>query len=211
MTHPEMIKAILFDMDGVLIDAREWHYLALNQALEKHGYTISLAEHEEIYDGLPTQKKLDMLTKHCGLNPDKHLEINKDKQRHTMDIAMKHLSPNLIHQELLRSLKQDGYKMAVCSNSIRSTIKSFLTQADIINYFDFYLSNEDVVSPKPDPEIYAKACMLMGLKPQECLVIEDNEKGISAAKGAGCPVLKVESPQEVYRDKLYSFLSLLNA
>jgi HAD superfamily hydrolase (TIGR01509 family) len=182
--------------------------LALNQALEKHGYTISLAEHEEIYDGLPTQKKLDMLTQHCGLNPEKHHEINADKQRYTMDIALQHLSPNINHKELLDSLRRDNYRMAVCSNSIRSTIKSFLTQAGIIDYFDFYLSNEDVISPKPNPEIYTKACTLMNLQPHECLVIEDNEKGVLAAKGAGCHVLKVDSPQEVSCENLYSFLGL---
>jgi len=81
-----MIKGIIFDLDGVLVDARELHYEALNRALESYQCTITRDEHLSTYDGLPTKKKLQLLTENKGLSPDVYNDIWKDKQAQTREI-----------------------------------------------------------------------------------------------------------------------------
>jgi beta-phosphoglucomutase len=204
-----MIKAVIFDMDGVLIEAKEWHYEALNKALNLFGYNISLAEHTQVYDGLPTKEKLKMLTQKGNLPEGLHSLINEMKQVYTMDIVNEKCRPTFLHRYALSSLKLDGYKLALCSNSIRDTIENMMKKARLIEYFDFMLSNQDVQKPKPHPEIYTKAIERMGLSPKECVVVEDNINGITAAKNAGANVFEVESVTDVTYDNIMNYIKAL--
>jgi beta-phosphoglucomutase len=192
-----LIKAIIFDMDGVLIDAKEWHYVALNRALAKFGYEISRHDHLVTYDGLPTRDKLHMLTLQDGLPLGLHSFINALKQKYTMQLIHEKCAPFYAHQYALSRLKSEGYLISVASNSIRSTIQSMMEQSQLIGYLDFFLSNEDVLNGKPDPEIYQSAISRHSLSPEQCLIVEDNPHGIAAAKAAGGHVLEVDSIREV--------------
>jgi HAD superfamily hydrolase (TIGR01549 family) len=185
------IKAILFDMDGVLIEAKDWHYEALNEALKLFGSEISLHDHLVTFDGLPTKDKLNMLTSVGKLPKELHPIINKMKQKHTMRMILNKCKPIFAHQYALSKLYSEGYKMAVCSNSIRKSVEVMIQQAGLDKYFEFYVSNEDVSKGKPDPEMYSKAISKMNLKPEECLILEDNENGVKAAKASGGHLLKI--------------------
>jgi len=185
------IKAILFDMDGVLIEAKDWHYEALNEALKLFGSEISLYDHLVTFDGLPTKDKLNMLTSVGKLPKELHPIINKMKQKHTMRMILNKCKPLFAHQYALSKLHSEGYKMAVCSNSIRKSVEVMIHQAGLDKYFEFYVSNEGVSKGKPDPEMYCKAMDKMNLKPEECLILEDNENGIKAAKASGGHLLKI--------------------
>jgi beta-phosphoglucomutase len=185
------IKAILFDMDGVLIEAKDWHYEALNEALKLFGAEISLYDHLVTFDGLPTKDKLNMLTSVGKLPEDLHPIINKMKQKHTMRMILNKCKPLFAHQYALSKLHSEGYKMAVCSNSIRKSVEVMIQQAGLDKYFEFYVSNEDVSKGKPDPEMYSKAIDKLNLKPEDCLILEDNENGIRAAKASGGHLLKI--------------------
>ncbi|NMZ69248.1 Haloacid dehalogenase superfamily, subfamily IA, variant 2 with 3rd motif like haloacid dehalogenase/haloacid dehalogenase superfamily, subfamily IA, variant 3 with third motif having DD or ED [Pseudomonas peli] len=187
------IKAILFDMDGVLIDAKDWHYEALNRALELFGMPISRADHLTTFDGLPTRKKLEMLSLERGLPKDLHDFINEMKQQYTMDIIHARCNPRFTHEYALSSLKHAGYFMAVCSNSVRDTVETMMRKANLMQYLDLLVSNEDVSKGKPDPEMYTKAINFLNLKPEECLVVEDNENGIRAARASGAHLLVVRT------------------
>ncbi|EAK7841899.1 HAD family hydrolase [Campylobacter jejuni] len=191
------IKAILFDMDGVLIEAKDWHYEALNKALRLFGMEISRIEHLTTFDGLPTKDKLKMLSLEKGLPMGLHGFINELKQQYTMDLVYSLCKPRFHHEYALSKLKESGYKMAVCSNSIRNTIEIMMQKASLDVYLDFYISNEDVEKGKPDPEMYNKAIEKMNLHPKECMVIEDNENGIKAARASGANVMIVEEITEV--------------
>lgn len=191
------IKAILFDMDGVLIDAKEWHYNALNKALKIFGYEIKRHEHLESYDGLPTRVKLKMLTKEKNLPEELHAFINEMKQKYTMDMAYNYCKPTFAHEFALSRLKNDEYKLAVCSNAVRKSVEIMLEKANIKGYFDEIISNQDVKNSKPHPEMYLTAQKKLHVSPEESLILEDNENGIKAAKASGGHLLIIKSVNDV--------------
>ncbi len=184
-------------MDGVLIEAKDWHYEAMNRALKLFGMEISRYDHLVTYDGLPTKKKLEMLSLERGLPLGLHQFINEMKQQYTMEIVYARCKPKFYHEFALSKLKHEGYKMAVCSNSIRNTVEVMLRKASLIDYMEFLISNQDAQYPKPHPEMYDAAIKRLGLTPLECLIVEDNENGIKAATASGAHVLKVESVEAV--------------
>lgn len=191
------IKTIIFDMDGVLIEAKNWHYEALNKALALFGMEINRYDHLVTYDGLPTKKKLEMLTMERGLPKGLHTFINQMKQQYTMEIVYAKCKPRFCHEYALSHLVNDGYRLAVCSNSIRSSIEMMLKQASLLKYLEFFISNEDVKQGKPDPEMYNKAIAKLGLEPSECMIVEDNENGIKAARASGAHVMIVDTVEDV--------------
>ena len=191
------IQAVVFDMDGVLIDAREWHYEALNRALGHFGMTISRFDHLVTYDGLPTRAKLEMLSRERDLPRRLHGFLNELKQNYTMELVWQHCRPVFQHEYALSRLRGEGYHLAVASNSVRQSIVEMMSKSALLPHLDFVLSNEDVTHGKPDPEIYVKAIEQLGLVPHEVLVVEDNEKGIKAATLAGAHVLPVQEPADV--------------
>jgi len=196
-----MIKAVIFDMDGVLIDARDWHYDALNRALKLFGMEISRYDHLTTFDGLPTKKKLQMLTAARGLPIALHDFLNDMKQRYTMEIVAAECKPTFNQQYALSRLHAEGYRLAVCSNSIRSSVDVMMERAELERYLEFKISNQDVTHSKPHPEMYQVAIARMGIRPDQALVVEDNENGVAAARAAGAHVLEVSGVEEVnYRN-----------
>lgn len=206
-----MIKAVIFDMDGVLIDAKEWHYTALNRALNLFGYEINRFEHLTTFDGLPTRTKLKMLSVVRGLPLELHDFINEMKQVYTLELVHAHCKPRFVHEFALSQLHTKGYKLGVASNSVRNTVEVMMKLACLDPYLDVMLSNEDVISPKPDPEIYTAAMKRLGLEPSSCLVVEDNENGIAAARAAGAHVLVVADVNDVNFDNITSEIHRIEA
>jgi HAD superfamily hydrolase (TIGR01509 family) len=202
------IKAVIFDMDGVLIEAKDWHYEALNKALQLFGMEISRYDHLVTYDGLPTKKKLEMLSSERGLPKELHTFINNMKQQYTMEIVYANCKPTFHHEFALSKLKNQGYKMAVCSNSIRNTIEIMMQKSALEQNFEFYVSNQDVKNGKPDPEMYNKAIKELGLTPKECMIIEDNENGIKAAKASGAWVMEVDVVEDVNYQNIEKHLKM---
>jgi len=205
-----MIRAVVFDMDGVLIDAKDWHYEALNRALNHFGFNISRYDHLVTFDGLPTRKKLKMLSLEHGLPEALHEFLNELKQIYTMEIVNARCKPMFLHEFALSKLKQAGYKLGVASNSVRNSVEVMMERSALSGYLDVLLSNEDVKHGKPAPDIYLAAAEHLGLPPSECLVVEDNPKGIEAAEKAGCPVLVVETVHEVTLDNIQRRISELS-
>ena len=191
------IKAILFDMDGVLIDVKDWHYEALNKALGLFGMEINRYDHLNTFDGLPTKIKLQMLSKRYFLPESLHSFINEVKQVYTAELIHQKCHPMFHHEYALSMLHQKGYKIAVCSNSIRKTIELMMNKAELTPYLDLIVSNEDVIKAKPDPEMYQTAMKKLGFKPGECIVVEDNPNGIQAGKASGAYVLEVATVYDV--------------
>jgi len=190
-----MIKLIVFDLDGVLVEAKNIHFDALNNALGTE-YEISWAEHLSTYDGLKTNQKLEMLSERKGLPTELHKEVWDNKQKYTLQM-LKELKPNQTLQSVMSTLSEDGYKLAVCSNSIRKTVLTVLSKLGIMEFMDLVISNEDVMNSKPHPEMYWKAISKMGCLPNETLIVEDSPYGLLAASRSNAYILRVKNPQEV--------------
>lgn len=205
------IKAILFDMDGVLIDARDWHYEALNMALAPFGLHVSLESHLSTFDGLSTRQKLNILSSSYGISPKLHDFINELKQKHTQEMISQRCRPIFQHRYLLSRLKREGYRLAMCSNSVRSSVDVMAQHAGLNDFLEFTLSNEDVKKPKPDPQMYLAAMERMGLEAKNCLIVEDNDNGIEAARASGAYVWEVGCPDDVSYGRLSKVLKSLMA
>ncbi len=202
-----MTKLIIFDLDGVLVEAKEIHYNTLNRALKEIGkeYVITEAEHLSTYDGLKTNQKLDMLTKAKGLPIEVHPQVWHKKQQLTIE-AISQLQPDLQKIELFKELRDMGYKLACASNSIRRSVLVMLAKIGINDYMDLIISNEDVKNSKPHPEMYWKVMSMMGVLPEETLIVEDSPHGLLAASRSRANVLRVDSPKDLVISKIISKL-----
>ena len=196
------IQAVIFDMDGVLIDAKEWHYEALNRALGLFGHAISRYDHMVTYDGLPTRKKLEMLSLERGLPRGLHDFINEMKQSYTTELIHSKCKPVFAHEYALSQLRAKGYRLAVASNSIRPTVDLMIERSQLAPYLEFTLSNQDVRKAKPDPEIYNESIRRFELSPEACLIVEDNPNGLKAARASGSHVMEVGSVEDVHLDAI---------
>ena len=204
-----MIKTIIFDLDGVLIESKEIHYKALNAALPAN-YRITYEEHLSTYDGLPTKKKLDMLTLEKDLPLDLHMEIANEKARQTMNVLFDTIKPRMEFTKIFMALKNAGYRLACASNAVRSTVDTALDCLEITKYFDVIYSNQDVDKPKPHFEMYFKIMLALNSKPNETLILEDSHIGRQAVLDAGCHLLPVIDSYDVKLEKIEAKLAELN-
>lgn len=206
-----MIKCVLFDLDGVLLNAKEIHYEALNEALyDLCSYKISRKEHLSIFDGLPTRIKLDKLKNKLNLDDKLISEIKKIKQQKTIQLIRKYIEPLQNQIEVLSWLREDGYKLGVCTNSVRETLSVSLQKLNISDFFDIKLSNQDVNYPKPSPEIYTLAMSRLNCLPGETLIFEDNFNGIAAAKASKAFVFEVASITDINKDTINKAIEKVN-
>ena len=194
------IKLIIFDLDGVLVEAKNIHYEALNDALG-HDYAISWNEHLSTYDGLKTRQKLDMLSDKKGLPKSTHDDVWQEKQNLTL-LKLRELEEDETLKTIMSTLVKSGYKIAVCSNSIRKTCLTVLSKLGIMEYMDLVISNEDVQNSKPHPEMYWKAISKMSCLPEETLIVEDSPYGLLAAARSKSHVLRVRNTNDVTLDNI---------
>lgn len=202
------IKLVIFDLDGVLVDTREHHFLALNRALNEvdERFVISKKDHLQLFDGLSTKRKLDLLSETRDLDPKLHHEIWEKKQRLTFQVIDELLTADTEISRLFKQLKQDGLKIYVCSNSIRETVKQILLKMELMQFVDYFISNQDVFSPKPHPEMYWQAMIKEKVLPKETMIVEDSYVGRTAAISSGANLCAVKSPKDVTIHKIYQHM-----
>ena len=206
-----MNNLVIFDLDGVLIDSSDMHYDALNLALANVGkeYVINKEEHLSLYDGLPTSKKLTMLTEKKGLHVDKHQQIWEDKQSATLDIFSK-LENDYELMHYFKQLKSHGYNIAVASNSIRNTVKLVLLKLGLLEFIDYYVSNEDVNRNKPFPEMYWKCMTACNAIPKNTVIFEDSHIGRQGAIYSGSTLIAIENRYDLNQEKINKVFKILS-
>jgi HAD superfamily hydrolase (TIGR01509 family) len=207
-----MIKLVIFDLDGVLVEARELHYEALNRAIgvvAGADYEINREEHLSTYDGLPTTKKLKMLTEKKGLSESLHRDIWKEKQKATLEIIDK-FEIDKEKKEMLEELKSSGVKIMCATNSIRDTAKLQLIRKGFFDSIDYLYSNEDVDNPKPHPEMYLRCILKAGVSPRETLIVEDSHHGRRAALESGAHLLAVLNAKDLTKGKVFDKITELD-
>lgn len=204
-----MIKLIVFDLDGVLLESRDMHYEALNKAINEvyPSAVIGREEHLSTFDGMSTSKKLTLLSETKALPLDLHHKIWELKQKYTEEEIRKYKIDYRI-RAILGTLKDEGYKIAVASNSIKDNLKLMLEYKGLIDYVDFYMSNQDVTRTKPNPEMYLRCMIKESVGPRETLIIEDSHIGRKAALDSGAYLCPVKNPDEVTYERIKSYLNI---
>jgi beta-phosphoglucomutase-like phosphatase (HAD superfamily)/dTDP-glucose pyrophosphorylase len=204
----EYNNLIIFDLDGVLIDSRELHYFALNSALETIAgkqFMISKDEHLSTYDGLPTKKKLEMLTVNHGLDRKLHSVVAEMKQIITRKLIETWIEDiDLI--AIFSALQEKNYKIAVASNSVRETVKMILLQLGLMPYVNYYQSNEDVKRNKPYPEMYWNCMQACNAIPSTTIIFEDSHIGRQGAVDSGARLVPIENCADLTFDKVMNNL-----
>jgi HAD superfamily hydrolase (TIGR01509 family) len=145
-------------------------------------------------NGIPTKKKLEKL----GFNTDMIEVINSNKQEITFMLIENKIKPIPEVTKVIKELKRNDIPFAVCSNSIRKSIELFLKAANITGE-EFIISNQEVINPKPNPEMYLKAIERLGLPKDEVLIVEDSPVGIEAAKASGANLCIVKDPYDIHK------------
>jgi HAD superfamily hydrolase (TIGR01509 family) len=203
-----MVKLIIFDLDGVLVDARELHYESLNLALASidKKYVIDRKEHLATYDGLSTTSKLNMLSEQKNLPKSFHKVIWEKKQEQTTSIVNK-FTIDLRVQNILQILKKRGYSIICATNSIRETAKLQLIRKGFLEHIDYLYSNEDVNKPKPHPEIYMRCMLKANVSPMETLIIEDSPHGRKGAQECGAHLCAVRDCNDLTLEKIEEILN----
>lgn len=201
-----MIRAVLFDMDGVLVDTRSCHYEALNRALAEHGCaTIPPETHRTLYDGLPTATKLRVLVDRGLVPPDKVGPVSDAKKRNTVALLKETVRFDPRVYCLVAGLRARGLRTGVVSNAVPETVISVCDELEILSFMGVIVSNADG-PPKPDPFPYRTACERLWLSPSEVLAIEDGAYGVESATAAGCVVVRVGGPSEVTPENVWRHL-----
>ena len=192
-----MIRAILYDLDGVLVHACEWHYAALNAALNAVcGFEISSNEHLTIYNGLTTKTKLNMMIVRGLLSQQDAKNVWQLKQIYTIKEIELHAMPYTEKIELHEYTTSRNLISACVTNSISETATMMLDRTWQLQYMKCLICNEDA-TPKPSPAPYLLAMKRLCLHPDECIIIEDSDKGMEAAIGSKGKVIKVDGCYQV--------------
>jgi HAD superfamily hydrolase (TIGR01509 family) len=197
-------KILIFDLDGVLINTKDIHYLALNNALDDK-YKISYDDHLNNYDGHSTNYKLNLLSINKNLPKELHKEIWNSKQKNTFELFNSELKYD---EDLVNIFKylQSIFTICIASNCIRKTIDIALSKIGIDEYIDFIVSNEDVKQQKPNSECFTLCVKKFNVKEDECLIFEDSSVGIKAAIASKCNVCQIYSPENLTFEFLQNVL-----
>lgn len=192
-----MIKAVLYDLDGVLVHAVDIHFEAFNMALVEVSNTKIEKGEEEDFNGLPTREKLRMLTELGRVNAEDHQLVWEKKQEHTIFAIKKHLFYDADKADLHIFTRGLGLKSACVTNSITDTAKLMLEHSGNLPHIQFLISNQMVKKPKPHGECYIRAMVRFGLQPDECLIVEDSSRGLAAAHATSAYVWRVKNSYDV--------------
>lgn len=202
-------KLFIFDLDGVLIESRELHYEALNEALASvdSRYVINRDEHLSTYDGMSTTSKLKLLAERKGLPTSSFNHVWEQKQKSTFELLRKKIVPSEEIFKICVYLRSQGYKIAVASNSIRETIRISLLSLGIMEYIDYVMSNEDVKHTKPHPEMYWRCMIAVNAIPRTTIIAEDSHIGRQGAIDSGATLLPIEDSYDLTLTKVMNIVN----
>ncbi len=204
-----MINTILFDLDGTLVAAKDWHFEALNEALAYYDFEpIPYKVHLEKYDGLPTRLKLEIF----GISdPAMMAKISDLKQVKTQAIIKEKCREDPRIRREVAKLWHRGYRMAICSNAVEITCSLMLFGIGVEDYFWFVISNEAMPEPKPSPLCWQTAMDMFGVTPSQTLILEDSAVGLASAHASGAYVYPVKSPEDVICDDIVAAIEEIDS
>jgi beta-phosphoglucomutase family hydrolase len=178
-----MVKAVIFDMDGVLVDSELFSFKAYERCLSRYGITL---DHEDRMKatGSTLSEDIDTLSKKYNIQIDKR-QCEKEKEETYRKIAKGNLRLFGGVKEFIALLRKNNIRIAVASSGVRDKVLFNLHEAGLDNVFDTVLTADDISHSKPHPEIFLKAAEKLKVEPSDCVVVEDSVLGVEAAKNAG--------------------------
>ena len=194
-----MIHAIIFDMDGVLIDSQPMHYLGDQKTLAAHGVNVPVEE-MTAYAGTTNQLRFELFKEKYHLESSIESLIREREETMIRLVRESDAVPTAGSVNLLKSIKTAGLKTAVASSSSYPFIYAVLEKLGIVSYFDLIFSGEDVKNGKPAPDVFLETCVKLGETPKSCVVIEDSANGVLAAVRAGMTCLGYQNPTSGEQD-----------
>lgn len=193
-----MIRAVIFDLDGVIVESETAHIEAEKQTFLKYGLTIS-PEELHTYTGTTAIVMFTELIAKYKLNTTFE-EMNRQKEKILLKLLRQDAEPTKGVLNLMRELKHRGVKLAIASSSSRKLVNYIVDKLNISNLFESTLAAEDIEHSKPDPEVFLKAAAQLGINPAQCLVIEDAKLGVESAKAAGMKCIGYRNPHSGNQD-----------
>ncbi|MCD7886833.1 MAG: HAD family phosphatase [Clostridiales bacterium] len=179
-----MLKAVIFDMDGVLLDSESRHYAVLRTLMAEYGFTYTL-DHFRRFCGVPETEMWPQLLAEAGMNADANDLYRKHWERYRRDLDTNGLPVFLGTAGFLKALKDRGYRLAVASASLLSVVEEYLERLGYRQYFDRVVSSQSCPHGKPEPDVFLLAAKELRVAPGECIVVEDSANGMIAARRAG--------------------------
>lgn len=194
-----MIRAVIFDMDGVIIDSEPLHFKSDQLTMKYFGKDISCGELNH-YVGVSNSVMWTDLQKKYNIDASVQTLMEKQSYYKKSLVGNKKLEPIVGITSLLDEIKESGLKIGLASSSNRDFIVLILKNLGIIDYFSVIVSGEDVDKSKPEPDIFLKAAEKLDVHPKDCLVIEDAQHGVKAAKLAGMTCIGFSNPNSGTHD-----------
>jgi len=193
-----MIRAIIFDMDGVIVDSEPAHIEAEKRVMMQHGVKVT-TEDLRSYTGTTAEFEFtDLISKHhLRTTPEK---LTREKDVILFELLEKETQPTKGVITLIKDLKQHGFKLGIASSGRGKLIFYFLKKLKMEHLFDTVVCAEDITHSKPHPEIFLKAAERLHEKPENCVVIEDSKLGVEAAKRAGMKCVGFRNPNSGKQD-----------
>jgi len=191
------IEAVIFDLDGVIVDTAVFHYQAWQQLAREFGFAFS-EQHNERVKGVSRLESLEILLEVGGIvihSDEEKEKLATKKNNWYRELILKMTPGDLLPgaKEFLQELKGAGYKIAIGSSSKNAT--TILERIKYLDYFDAIVDGNKIKNSKPDPEVFLKAAAELGIKPGNCVVFEDAQAGVEAAIRAGMKTVGVGSPE----------------
>src|SRR3989344_6371115 len=209
-----MLKAVIYDLDDLMVNSHLLHFKAWELLLKKYNYSYRdlPKEYHAKFIGARVIDIAKVIKKTLKIKIDLKV-LYKERMEIFIKLVKERLEamPGLLYS--LKLIRTNNFKIAVASSGTKEYINIVLDKFGIKDYFDAVVSGDDVKKGKPNPETFIVACKKLNLKAKECLVLEDAERGIEAAKRAGCKCIGVENsntpPQD--RSKADKIILSLNA
>jgi len=202
-----MIKLIIFDLDGVLVDTKNIHFISLNKALKKinNKFAISYNDHLKFYDGLSTIQKLNLLTQQKKLPIKYHQIIEINKKKFTKNLIKKLIKKDNNICNIFKNLSKK-YKIAIATNAIRDTLNTCLEILDIKKYVNYSISNNEIEFTKPNPQIYLRCMSHFGIGPDETLILEDSPIGRKSALASKAKLFPIEQLKDLTLNNIVNYI-----
>jgi len=191
-SYKVMIKAVIFDFDGTLVDSEELHCIALAKSIKDNTGVDIKPKEVGLLAGMTYAEKTKRL-----LNGKASYDINKivdEAYNYFLSIALEKIKLRRGAKRIIKMMHSLGLKIGLYSPNKKEFLQGVLAKFDLLKYFDVIIGREDIQRPKPDPEGYLLAAKLLGVDPKECLVFEDTPTGFESARQAGMKVITLYNP-----------------